>query len=483
MHASLARVARRPGSVAAGLVLLLAPSSFAGAQPPAGPALPTLPLAAYPAAARDDIATAYEKAQARPDDAAAVGELAMHLQAWDQFESAGHLYARAQALAPDVVDWWYLGGLTAHQQALWEEAARQFERAAALSPRTPIVTLRLADSRLASGDVEAARRLYRGLVSVPSCASAAWYGLGRILVMEEAQGEARAAFEQALALYPEFGAAHYAKAQLQRAAGDAEGARLSLLRQRQCLACWPMPADPWNEKVALLRDDAAALLTRGIGLASAGTAAANAEAIRLHERALAQESTRGQAHVNLVELYGRTGNAGAALEHYRAAVAEPGFAADAHRAYGAVLLSLEQADEALALFTKAADLAPADAAAHHGRGLALERLSRPGDAAEAFSRALRVAPTMRPARFGLARVSMQLKRADEAIALLEELREPRDAESVQYLYALSVALVRTGRVEAARQAAQEAIDVARRFGDERSAVAIEAELRKLPRTP
>jgi predicted Zn-dependent protease len=90
---------------------------------------------------------------------------------------------------------------------------------------------------------------------------------------------------------------------------------------------------------------------------------------------------------------------------------------------------------------------------------------------------------MRPARFGLARVSMRLKQADEAIALLEELREPRDAESAQYLFALSVALVRTGRVDAARQAAQDAVDVARRFGDERTAAAIEAEMRKLPRTP
>jgi tetratricopeptide (TPR) repeat protein len=466
--------------VALALVFL---SLDVAAQPTATSSLPTVPLERFAPAARDDIAPAYEQARSRSDDGEAVGALAMRLQAWDQFEMAAAMYARAQALAPDAVEWWYLGGLTAQQQALWRDAVRQFERAARLAPDTPLITLRLADSRLAAGDIDGARTLYRALTSVPACAASAWYGLGRVLVVDKAHGEARAAFEQALALSPEFGAAHYALAQLQRQSGDVEAARLSLLRQQRCMACWPMPPDPWREQVAVLRTDAAALLTRGIDTASAGTAAANAEAIRLHERALEEAATRGQAHVNLIELYGRTGNVDAALEHYQAAVGEPGFAADVHRAYAAVLLTLKRPEDALTLFSKAAALAPTDPAAHHGQGLALEMLDRPVDAASAFRRALDVAPTMRPARFGLARVSMRLKQADEAIALLEELREPRDAESAQYLFALSVALVRTGRVDAARQAAQDAVDVARRFGDERTAAAIEAEMRKLPRTP
>lgn len=483
MQAGLTRATWPTKVVFTTLVQLLVWSGTGAAQPPVPSDLPAVPVDAYPAAARDDIAAAYQRAKTHPNDAKVVGELAMLLQAWDQFEVAAAVYARAQELAPHTFDWWYLGGLTAHRQALRLDAVRQFEHAAALAPDSALVSLRLADSRLASGDLEGARSVYRALLSVPDAAPAAWYGLGRLFLMEKADGQARAAFEKALALYPNFGAAHYAMAQIQRRAGDAEGARLSLIRQRQCLTCWPMPDDPWREKVAMMRDDAAALLTRGVASASGGTAAANAEAIRLHEGALGNPSTRGQAHVNLIELYGRTGNAGVAYEHYVAALAEPGYAADAHRAYGAVLLSLQKGGEALALFRQAAALAPGDAAVYQGMGLALEMLNQPAEAADAYRSALRTAPSMRQARFGLARVSMRLKKPDEAIVLLEELREPRDAEAAQYLYALSVAYVRTGRVDAGARAAIEAIEIARRFGDERTATAIETELRKLKRTP
>ena len=409
MHAGRTRSARPTRARLAALLLSRPSSGAAVAQPqPTGP-LPTIPVEAYPAAARDDIEAAYRRALTDPDDAEAVGALAMLLQAWDQFEMAAAVYARAQQLAPDALDWWYLGGLTAHRQSLRTDAVRQFKRAAALSPDTPLVSLRLADSHLAAGDLEEARSRYRVLLNAPDCAPAAWYGLGRIFLMEKADGEARTAFEKALALYPDFGAAHYAMAQLQRRAGDAEGARRSLTRQQQCLACWPMPPDPWREKVEMLRDDAAVLLTRGVSSASAGTAAANAEAIRLHEGALRQQSTRGQAHVNLIELYGRTGNAAAAQLHYRAALAEPGYAADAHRAYAVVLLSLQQGDEALALFKQAVALAPGDAGAYQGMGMAFEMRNQLPEAAEAFRASLRAAPSTRAARVGLARVLMRLK--------------------------------------------------------------------------
>lgn len=483
MQAGLTRPARPTRALLVALSLVLASSGAAVAQPQSPAPLPAVPVEAYPAAARDDIESAYRRALTHPNDAQAVGALAMLLQAWDEFEIASAAYARAQGLAPEAIDWWYLGGLTAHRRSLRTDAVRQFKRAAALSPDTPLVSLRLADSHLAAGDLEEARSRYRVLLTAPDCAPAAWYGLGRIFLMEKADGEARTAFEKALALYPDFGAAHYAMAQLQRRAGDAEGARRSLTRQQQCLACWPMPPDPWREKVEMLRDDAAALLTRGVSSASAGTAAANAEAIRLHEGALRQQSTRGQAHVNLIELYGRTGNAGAAQQHYRAALAEPGYAADAHRAYAVVLLLQQQGDEALALFKQAVALAPADAAAYHGMGFALEMRNQLADAADAYRTALRAAPNTRAARVGLARVLMRLKKPEEAIVHLEELREPRDAETAQYLFALSVAYVRTGRVEAARRAATEAIEVARSFGDETTAAAISAELRKLKPTP
>lgn len=452
------------------------------AQAPA-PALPLIAVDTYPRESRDDVDAAYRRARARPQDAEAVGDLAMTLQAWDQLEAAAEVYTHLQALAPDQLDWWYFGGMTASRRALHAEAVAQFGRAEALAGGVPLVALRLADARLASGDLDGATTLYRRLVDVPECAPAAWYGLGRIHMLHRADAEARTSLERALSLYPDFGAAHYAMAQLQRRAGEADAARVSLARQRQCLACWPMPDDPWRNRIDGLRTDAAAVLTRGVASASAGTAAADAEAIRLHESALDRDLTRGQAHINLIELYGRTGNVAAAQEHYLAALKEPGFAADAHRAYGVVLLSLQQADEALTLLRKTVELSPRDAAALQGMGLALEMLNEPDAAARAYQDALRAAPSAREARFGLARVAMRQQKIDQAIALLEELREPRDAAAAKYLFALSVAYVRRGQLDAGTRLAHEALDVARLFGDTRMVATIEAELRKLKPAP
>ncbi len=455
----------------------------ARAQPTAIPGLPAVPFASYASPAREEIGDAYRRATARPDDAARVGALGRLLHAWDQFAEAADVYARAQMLEPGNADWWYLGGVAATRLVRHTDAVRQFMRAADLAPGRPLVRLRLADAYLASGESDAAAALYRELVAQPEWAAAAWYGLGRIHMAEKADRQARAALEQALAHFPEFGAAHYAMAQLQRRAGEPEAARRSLVRQQQCLACAPVLDDPWQDEVAILRTDAAALLTRGIAVASSGGAADNAEAIRLHEAALGTDRARGQALVNLVELYGRTGNAAVAEQHYREAVAIPGFAADAHRAYGVALLSSKQPAEALDLFRQATAIAPGDAAAHEGMALSHEILGNPAEAVQAYTAALRASPSARSARFGLARALVRLKRFDQAIVQLEELREPRDAESARYLFALAVAYMNTGRVEDARRMAGEAIDVANRFDDRQTAALIEAELRKLPPAP
>ena len=175
-----------------------------------------------------------------------------------------------------------------------------------------------------------------------------------------------------MALYPEFGAAHYALAQVHRRAGNAEAAAIALVKQQRCPACGPLLDDPWQARVAALRDDALARLTRGIAAASATAPEATAEAIRLHEAALGRPETRGLAHLNLIELYRRAGDVERAKQHYLAALGEAGFEADAHRQYAAVLLEQQQVDEALRLFERATTQAPRDAAAWQGRGLALE---------------------------------------------------------------------------------------------------------------
>jgi hypothetical protein len=67
----------------------------------------------------------------------------------------------------------------------------------------------------------------------------------------------------------------------------------------------------------------------------------------------------------------------------------------------------------------------------------------------------------------------------QAIAAFEALREPVDAETPRYLFALSTALVRAGKVEDGRRLAAEAQTLAIEFGQTEFARAIAAELAKL----
>lgn len=433
-------------------------------QAPAPPPLPVLEMAAYPADARAQIADALAGASSAPSNAEAVGRLALTLHAWEEFPPAAETYARAQALAPKQVDWWYFGGLLASRRGMHAAAARQYRRALDLAPDNSLVALRYADAALEAGQFDAASRVYEPLTTRPETAPAAWYGLGRV---RQAAGDidaARDAFARAVALYPEFGGAHYALAQLQRRSGDRAAARASLQRQQQCLTCWPVPSDPWRARLDEVRTDAAALLQRGVSSAGAGNEAAAAEAIRLHEAALERDSDFGQAHVNLIDLYARTGNVARAEAHYRAVGADSGYAAEAHRAWGWVLLQQRRPDEALPVLTQAVALAPTNARGLTGLGLTFELLQRPAEAVEAYVKAVAAAPTERAIRFNLGRALLQLGRFDDAIARLETLREPVDSETPRYLYALSAAYVRHGNVHAGVRVGEEAAALATQYG-------------------
>ena len=91
--------------VAALAVLVLASPSLLQAQ-----SLPRLALDSFPETSGRAIGRAYDEALAHPADAARVGHLGMVLQAWEQFDTASVVYARARGLERRF-DWFYLGGL------------------------------------------------------------------------------------------------------------------------------------------------------------------------------------------------------------------------------------------------------------------------------------------------------------------------------------------------------------------------------------
>lgn len=432
-----------------------------------------LALDSYPPDARAQISAARDAAL-RPGSADAFGQLALVLHAWEQYDLAARAYEEAQQRAPNDVAWWALAGLLATRTGQHARAAECYGRAVALEP-SPLLRLRHADALLESGQLDEARRAYQAVLTLPGAEPAARYGLGRIAVASGDVVAARVDLERAVSLEPTFGAAHYALAQVYRKTGDLAAARQAVARQQQCLACWPMPPDPYAARVSTVRDDAAALLQRG--LASAGQSD-DARAIALHEDAVAKDPQLLQARVNLVTLYARTGNLTAAERHYQAVVAAGTQLAEAHHAWGLALVAGRD-PRAEPILRLAVEANPLDAEAFNALGVICETTTRLPEAADLYARAVAANPRLRPVRFNHGRVLVNLGRLDEALAVMAPLTTPDDAESARYVFALSAVYVRKGDMTAGRRWGEEALARARKHGLTDFAAAIERDLAKL----
>ncbi|HEY8548527.1 MAG TPA: tetratricopeptide repeat protein [Vicinamibacterales bacterium] len=429
-----------------------------------------------PGVAGRAINAAAEAVRRDPQSAAAAGHLAVLLHAWEQWEPAAEAYARARALAPADPQWWHLSGLLEVARGRHAEAVPLFLRAAELDPSRPEIRLRLAESLLEIGDTGKAAALFRPLAKEPATAAPAEYGLGRIAAARGDHAQAVAHFERAVERFPEFGAAHYALALSYRRLGKADAARDALARQQACLACWPAVDDPLAAKVRAAREDAASLVGRGIAAAEEGR---TEEAIAAHERALEIDPGNTQARVNLIALYARARRWADAAQVYRQVVATGTHLADAHISYGEALLTQRRAAEARDVFRLAIEANPGSAPAHNGLGLALEMGGDTAGALGAYARATKEDPALRVARFNYGRALVAAGRLPEAIAELERLKTPQDAETPRYLYALSAALVRSGNVSRGLEEARAALALARKFGQEELAATIEANVAKI----
>jgi tetratricopeptide (TPR) repeat protein len=455
------------------LVLLFLTLSTAPAQ---SPPLPELALTTFPPAAREPISRAQREAVARPTDDAAVGALGRVLQAWEQWESAHQTYARAQALAPKVFDWPYLDAVVLQRLARQADAVVQLRKALAANPEYLPARVRLAEALLETGERAESKKLFDVLVREPAAEPAAEVGLGRIAAAEGRHDEAIKHFERAVALFPELGGAYYAAARSYRALGRTTNAESALAKHAQYGPRWPRIDDPALASVTSLRDDARASLVRGVGLASAGDTEGS---IAAHEAALARDPSLVQAHANLISLYGAARNYAKAAEHYKAAVAAGFTNAQAHYDYGVILGLQEQWDAAEEMYRKALAANPLHAQAHNNLGQILERRRDFASAVAEYQQAVDAQPSFRLARFNLGRMLLALGRTDEAIAQFERLQQPVDAETPRYVFALSTAYVRSGRVTEGITLAGNAQRLATEYGQSELAAAIARELAKL----
>jgi tetratricopeptide (TPR) repeat protein len=397
------------------LAFALAAAGGALAQPVPRAAIPPLNIDGLPASVRDVLRQLYDAAKGRPNDPAAVGRLAMFLHAYEQRRAAEVCYRIARELDPRSALWAYLSAIVHEDLGEHQAAAEAFRHALQLNDELLPARLRLADSLIEAGDLAAAQAEFAALVrSFPELA-AAHYGLGRLSALEGDQQGAAAHYRRAVELAPQFGAAHYALALAYRNAGSADRAEPHLEAYRKFGARKAFVRDPMMEQVRAMRRTARDLLDESARLEEAGRLS---EAIALQVKALDLDPTVAQAHVNLIALYGRTGETGKAEAHYRAALTLDADLPDAHYNYGVLLLSLGRVQEAAAAFHRTLASDPFHAAAHNNIAALHARARRYAEAAAHYREALSNDPLHPTARLNLGRVLMLLGKPREAAGVL-----------------------------------------------------------------
>lgn len=439
------------------------------------PELPRLAIDRLPPAARAGFQRTYDAAQAHPRDPSAVGRLGMMLHANQQYRSAEICYRTARRLAPRSMSWAYLSAVV--RAELGEDgAADAFRQSLSLDPNYLPARVGLADALMRAGALETSRNEYEALVRDFPELALAHYGLGRIASTLGDSKDAARHYQRAVEVSPSFGTAHYALALAYRDAGIDDRAQAHLEAYRRLGSRRPVPPDRLLDEVRSMIGTARDLIAEGARIGRSGR---HQESIALHLKALVADPLAAQAHVNLISLYGRTGQSDRAEEHYRAAIRLGSSLGDAHYNYGVLLASGRRFIEAADAFRKTIDVDPFHAQAHNNLAALLVAEGKREEAAAHYRQAIASDPQHRIARFNLGRLLVALGRPLEAVGQFQKALLPEDTDTPRYTYALASAYFVAGDLALARAYGEQALRGAMRLGQTDLAVQIENEMPRL----
>ena len=213
-------------------------------------------------------------------------------------------------------------------------------------------------------------------------------------------------------------------------------------------------------EVRALRTSASEYLRRGVEARDSGH---RAEAIRLHRRAVEEDPTLSQAHVNLVILYGTEGRAADAERQYREAAESGAESAELHYNFGVVAYSGGQPAVAKRAFRDALTMNPEHALANHNMGQMHEEEGRFAEAMASYRRALEAQPAHALSHYKIGMLWSRERNAPEAVRSFEAAIGEDSDRRPTYLYSLAAALLASGNRAAAAQRFREARREAARY--------------------
>ncbi len=456
--------------------LILAPQAANAQRSPAIPELPPLVVDNVAPVVRNQIQEAYADASAHPNNDDAVGRLGMVLQTYGLLKEATVCYRRASQLAPSTLRWAYYLGVAEAEEGQCNAATSTLRAALRLDPNYVPAQLRLANCLLTSADWDGSRELYAAILQHHADNADAYYGLGRVRAARHDLTGAAEAYSKACTLFPNFGPAHYALALVHRSLGQVSQAEEQLRLYERNKDGAPPSSDPLLDEVRELNRSATQQVQKGIQLEREGRLEESAAA---HEQALEIDSQLVQAHVNLVELYGRLRQFEKAEEHYRVAAGLDPDSSENYYNYGVLLLGAGKYQQAENAFRKTIEIDPFHPSAHNNLGFLLERQGKLLEAVAEYRSALENKPNNRQAHFNLGRVLVNMEKYEEGIRELKKTLQPEDENTPRYMYALGAAFARSGDHQNGLRYIRQARDGAAALGQFGLVANIDRDLRTL----
>ena len=266
--------------------------------------------------------------------------------------------------------------------ALWTDTV-------AKRPGNPLAHFMLAGAHERAGHLVAARASYEQALELKPDFSIGHENFGELLLRQGQRAEALSHFESALRLQPEYADAH----------ANAGNAYLAEGRIAEAVG--------HLEKAAqLMPDSATTRYNFGSALAAAGL---GNEAIAEFQAALQRDPAMAEAHFNLANALLEAGRAAEAIRHYEAAVKVRPTYAVAHYNLANALAAAGRQQEAVEHYEAALRARPDYAEAHHNLGSALFELGRIAEAVHHYTETLRLAPDFPGAKENLERVRARMQ--------------------------------------------------------------------------
>ncbi len=371
--------------------------------------IPAVDISELPAAENLRLTAAIEKARANPSSAALLGKLGQGLFTNQYTTAAQQCFEQAHRIDPETFRWPYFAAIANEKELDVDSAIANYTRAIDVDPTYAPTYLRLADILLES-DFNRAYELYQKAMERLPDHPRVHFGIGQCAVRKGELGRAIQEFQAAIAVAPNYAAAHYQLALALRDTGKKNEAsqhlslyqaggmtpatndpvRSELVResvsgnQKIATALALTKAGRYQEAIEILESIEASpgdlfVLAYSLG-ATYMKAGRNEEAVIKLQEALKAEPNSAVARSNLGRAYAKTGRINEAESLLREGVAnEPGDAEMA-QGLGAVLTKQGRFAEAVPFVRSAVELQPGNA---KYRVHLADLLIRTGNASEA----------------------------------------------------------------------------------------------------